>query len=585
MLAPIVLFVYNRPWHTKQTLEALANNKLAYQSRLYIYADGPKKYAVSEEIEKTKEVEDLINNGKWCKEQIVIKRTKNWGLAENIVDGVTTIVNRYGKVIVLEDDIIATPGFLTYMNEALEIYKNEPEVMHVSGYLPNISSNVPDTFFYNQTSCWGWGTWKSSWENLNLDAGDLLDKIISSGSKFHFDLDGSYPFSQHLWFNQIGKMSTWAVKWHASVYLKNGFCLHPGKSLTVNIGNDGSGTNSGNVKAFETQLHNKEVIVKKLPLEEDQFVRRKIIEFNYKNGIYSTPDSPVTNKNNVKLVKKIKTSLIIKKYAGTLNLDVSKYFNSIPEIKIFECQDTGYQFYYPFHISGDSKFYEHLEKFDWYYMPWKWEHEMTFSFLERGMKLLEVGAANGSFIEKANNAGIESYGLELNQERVKVAQKNKIKIYAESIEEHAKGNKNKYDVVCSFQVLEHIADVRTFINAQIDSLKVGGRLVISVPNNDSFLGRDFNILNTPPHHMGKWNEDSLKAIIRYFPIKLERIYFEPLQDYHEEYFESVVKKVIHQKIKLPKSLISKFKFLFKLFTSKKFQAFTIQAVYVKNEVS
>ena len=146
-LAPIVLFVYDRPWHTNQMLDSLAANKLADQSVLYIYSDGPKENSTIEQLKRINDVRELIRERKWCKEVNIVESKKNKGLANSIVDGVTEIVNRYGKIIVLEDDLVLSKGFLKYMNDSLSFYQNNNEVMHISGYMEPVNSNLPETFF------------------------------------------------------------------------------------------------------------------------------------------------------------------------------------------------------------------------------------------------------------------------------------------------------------------------------------------------------------------------------------------------------------------------------------------------------
>ncbi len=177
-LAPIVLFVYNRPWHTEQALNALMQNELAGQSVLYIYADGPKENPGDEQLKNIEEVRKVIRWQQWCKEVIIIEADNNKGLAASIVDGVTEIVNKHEKVIVLEDDIVTSVGFLKYMNEALTLYKDDERVLEVSAFMfPIQSAGLPDTFFYNANSCWGWGTWKRAWKYYNNDALDLYKKL------------------------------------------------------------------------------------------------------------------------------------------------------------------------------------------------------------------------------------------------------------------------------------------------------------------------------------------------------------------------------------------------------------------------
>lgn len=241
--APIVLFTYNRLEHTRATVTALEQNHGANESLLYIYSDAPK---TDEAKPAVMAVRDYLHTVSGFKAVHIIEREINWGLADSIVDGVSTIVAEHGRVIVLEDDIVTAPDFLTYMNEALTIYAEVPEVMHVSGYYFPITdleaATLPPYFFYNQTSCWGWGTWARAWQHYRHDAIALLEDINSSGRKREFDMNGCFRFSSTLRANAEGRQKTWAIKWHASVFLQKGLCLHPRYSLTKNIGHDGSGT-------------------------------------------------------------------------------------------------------------------------------------------------------------------------------------------------------------------------------------------------------------------------------------------------------------------------------------------------------
>lgn len=282
-VAPIVLFVYNRPWHTEQTLEALAKNRLAEKSYLTIYADGLKSSATEEDKKRVGKVRELIRSKQWCKEVKIVEREKNWGLADSIVDGVTNAVNEHGKVIVLEDDIVTSPGFLQYMNDALRLYQGEDKVMHVSGYMiPLVAEGLPETFFYNQTSCWGWATWKRAWNAFQPDAVFLRQELDNKDSVYHFNLNGYYDFYSDLVRNINNEIKTWAIKWHTSVYLKGGLCLHPKTSLVSNIGFDGTGVHCGKSDKFKTSIteHLKVEAVKSL--SENIEVRDRVVNF-YKN--------------------------------------------------------------------------------------------------------------------------------------------------------------------------------------------------------------------------------------------------------------------------------------------------------------
>ncbi len=281
-LSPIVLFVYNRPWHTQQTVEALQKNKLAKESELFIYADGKRKK--KEEDNDIEKVRQYIKTIAGFKKITIIEREKNFGLADNIITGVTEIVNEYGKIIVLEDDIITSSGFLKYMNDALTLYKNEKQVMHISGYMFPVKNTLPDTFFFNTASCWGWATWSDSWENFNPDPKILLAELKRKNLIKTFNLNGAYKFTDQLIKNIKRKNKTWAVKWYASFFLKGGSSLHPYPSLCNNIGFDGTGENCGDGSSnifFWKKLANEIIVIKHSNFDDS--VARKEVELFFRN--------------------------------------------------------------------------------------------------------------------------------------------------------------------------------------------------------------------------------------------------------------------------------------------------------------
>jgi GT2 family glycosyltransferase len=192
-LARVVLFTYNRLWHTQQTVEALRNNRLADKSELFIFSDGHKK----NEERKVEEVRHYIRRIKGFKNITIVERDKNWGLAENIIDGVTRLVNEYGKVIVLEDDMVTSPLFLKYMNDALNMYRDEEQVASIHGYIYPIQ-NLPENFFIRGADCWGWATWKRAWNIFEPDGKKLLDELKSRKLEYEADFNGTYPFTQML---------------------------------------------------------------------------------------------------------------------------------------------------------------------------------------------------------------------------------------------------------------------------------------------------------------------------------------------------------------------------------------------------
>jgi len=253
--------------------------------------------------------------------------------------------------------------------------------------------------------------------------------------------------------------------------------------------------------------------------------------------------SPLTGSTNVVLQEEIQCDFIIDKYKKRMKIDVSKYFQGLESIQIYKCLDTRFRFYYPFNLEGNGEFYEELQKFQWYCMDWKWEHEIASMIIGSVDKVLEIGCARGSFMERVQQKGIECVGLELNKSAIKTGCRKGLNILSQSIQEHAKQNPEKYDLVCSFQVVEHISAIKEFIQASVDALKPGGKLIMSVPNNyPNSPILENNILNMPPHHMGLWDMNSLISVQRIFGIELRGIELEPLQPYHRGYADILVQK-------------------------------------------
>ena len=250
-LAPIVLFVYNRPYHTKQTVEALQKNELANESELFVYCDNAKNEDVRQKVDEVRKYIDSVDG---FKKVTIIKREKNWGLANSIIDGVTKIVNEYGKIIVLEDDLVTSPYFLKFMNEALEFYKDEEKVMHITGYSYPIKQNgLEDTFFIKPASCWSWATWDRAWKYYKKDV-DYYFSVFDKKMIYDFNLNNAYKYFDQIIQNKQGKINTWAIFWYASVYLQSGLSLHPKESYVQNIGFDDEGTHCKATTVYDVEL-------------------------------------------------------------------------------------------------------------------------------------------------------------------------------------------------------------------------------------------------------------------------------------------------------------------------------------------
>lgn len=288
-LAPIILFVYNRPEHTIKTLIALKENELADQSILFIFADGQKKNASASQKEKIREVREIIRSEKWCKEVNIIESEINKGLSNSIIDGVSKVVQEYGRVIVLEDDIVPSPGFLKYMNDALNLYVDEPKVgcIHAWNYNLDFSDYKESTFFLKGADCWGWGTWERAWKEFNPNGQELLDTIQEKDLVFEFNRRNTHAFVKMLKDQITGKNDSWAIRWHASLVVKDIYCLHPTKPIVKNIGLDNSGAHCGVFDIDQKPID--DVEIKKIPIEElNWFFDAYKKSMNEKNHLTST---------------------------------------------------------------------------------------------------------------------------------------------------------------------------------------------------------------------------------------------------------------------------------------------------------
>lgn len=275
-LAPIALFVYNRPEHTRRTLSYLQKNLLADESRLFIFSDGAKTEADKVKIEQVRQLAGEVTGFKSVK---LIEREENLGLANSVISGVTRLVNEYGKVIVFEDDLLSSPYTLQYFNEALERYAKEEKVMHIGAYMYNLpDKTLPQTFFYRAATSWGWATWTRAWKDFEPD----IDKLIGhfDKAKIHqFSIEGNMNFWKQMEQFKTGRNNSWAIRWYASVFLKNGLTLNPSHSLIHNIGHDGTGVHSNNEKTYHVQVSQKPVTEFPAELMENQQAYQAIRHF------------------------------------------------------------------------------------------------------------------------------------------------------------------------------------------------------------------------------------------------------------------------------------------------------------------
>ena len=259
-LAPIIVFCYNRPEHLERTLDALSRNELANQSTLYIYCDGPKD-GVSEEMrQKIADVRQVARKRQWCKEVHVVEAEMNKGLANSIISGVTDVVNQFGRVIVLEDDLITSPYFLKYMNNSLDLYESYHSVFSISAYnFPPTKLQLPDDYCYDNYVClrscsWGWATWKDRWNKVDWSM-DAFDQCKQNPNMLRALNRLGEDFAPMMQMQEDGLIDSWAMRFGFAHFVHHAIALWPCRSYVTNTGFDGSGVHCGTVvNTYENDL-------------------------------------------------------------------------------------------------------------------------------------------------------------------------------------------------------------------------------------------------------------------------------------------------------------------------------------------
>jgi hypothetical protein len=268
--APIALFVYKRPDHLRRTLAALQANPEAERTTLYVFSDGPRNEADAPAVAQ---VRDIIAKIVGFVDVKVFARQRNAGLARSVIEGVTQVLRENDRVVVIEDDLVVAPFFLRYMNEGLRTYADAVKVSCIHGYVLPVTEPLPETFFLRGADCWGWATWARAWRTFEPDGAKLLAELEQRRLESEFDLDGCYPYTQMLRDQITGKNDSWAIRWHASVFLRGGLTLYPGQSLVDNIGNDASGTHCADTRQYSVQLATAPIRVDQLSPVENEAAR------------------------------------------------------------------------------------------------------------------------------------------------------------------------------------------------------------------------------------------------------------------------------------------------------------------------
>ena len=287
-LAPIALFVYRRLQHTRATVESLLRNSESQDSDLFIFCDAAKTADV---VDQVAEVRKFVEGISGFRSITIVERKENFGLSRNIIGGVTDVLSKNGRLIVVEDDLVCSPFFLRYMNDGLDVYADDAAVASIHGYVYPVHRPLPETFFLRGADCWGWATWTRAWKCFRADGRELLADLERQNLLAEFDLEGAFAFAQMLRDQIAGKNDSWAIRWHASTFLAGMYTLYPGKSLVQNIGHDSSGTHCDRTSMFDVKLNSTRVSVSPISVGANDVPRTIIADFRRKSSSTKTRQS------------------------------------------------------------------------------------------------------------------------------------------------------------------------------------------------------------------------------------------------------------------------------------------------------
>jgi len=274
--APIALFVYNRPAHTKRTIEALQRNVGARESELVVFCDGLREGGDQAQVAAVRE---LVASVSGFKSVTVIERENNFGLSQSFIQGINWMMEQYERIIVVEDDNLTSPYFLQFMNDALNMYDKDLDVASICGYSYPTKNQLPETYFLSGVDTWGVALWRRGWGVFEEDASKLLHELQMKGLGYEFDWRGQRPLISMLEAQARAEIDSWTIRWLASAFLAGMFTLYPGKSFVQNIGNDGTGTHAKDSGTYNVQLANAPLDVGRMPVEQNEEAYRELQRF------------------------------------------------------------------------------------------------------------------------------------------------------------------------------------------------------------------------------------------------------------------------------------------------------------------
>ena len=254
--APIVVFVYNRPVHTAEMIESLAKNTMARQSDLLIFSDAEKGDADRQAVTRVRETVARVSERGDFRSVRIFGARQHRGLARSVISGVSQVLDEYDRVIVLEDDLVTSPDFLSFMNDALERYRLNLRVWSISGYSPPIAlpaDYAESVYFTYRGSSWGYGTWKNRWAGIDWSVSDYHSFRTNRGARSRLNRGGR-DMAQMLDRQMEGAIDSWAIRWCYAQSKQDALTVYPVQSLVRNIGLDGSGTHSGFATHFSVNV-------------------------------------------------------------------------------------------------------------------------------------------------------------------------------------------------------------------------------------------------------------------------------------------------------------------------------------------